>query len=121
MKLLPTPVFPKESVNYPDTLGLYITEQKLGYIKYNFAPEFVHLVRYALSTDCISEFTAEQFNFFQNWLYYNVALMNDEVPYLDDDPVVSFDQEMIKITECIPDPGEVTCGNSILHTYNACP
>jgi hypothetical protein len=47
--------------------------------------------------------------------------MNDEVPYLEDDPVVSFDEYMITITECRPTATEIICGNSILHTYNACP
>lgn len=121
MKVLSSTIFPKESINYPNTLGLYVTEQRLGYIQYTFDAGFIHLVRYALSTLCISEFTTEQFKFFENWLYYNVALMNDEIPYLDDDPVVSFDQVMTKITECIPDDGEIICGNSISHTYTACP
>ena len=121
MKLLSSAVFPKESINYPNTLGLYDSEQRLGYVKYNFDTNFVHLTRYVLSTDCIGEFSEEQLEFFMNWVDYNVALMNNEVPYLSDDPVISFDNEIIKITECIPDPGEIICGNSVLHVYNSCP
>ena len=47
--------------------------------------------------------------------------MKSEMPYPENDPLFSFDREIIKRAECIPDPGEIICGNSDLHTYNTCP
>jgi hypothetical protein len=120
MKILSKAVFPKECISYPNTLGLFIAEQRLGYVKYIFDTDFLHLVRYALSTDCISELNEQQLDLFMTWVNYNTALMNDESYYLRDDPVLSLDKELIKITECIPDPGEIICGNAELHTYTAC-
>lgn len=121
MKTLSKTIFPKDCVNYPNTLGLYLAEDMLGYTKFIFDDDFIHLTRYTLSTDCISEFTQSQLDFFMEWVDYNVSRMNNEISYIDNEAVTSFDQELIKITECIPDPGEIICGNSNLHTYNACP
>ena len=121
MRILSSTVFPKENIIYPDTLGLYTEEPRLGYTAYIFDVDFIHLSRYALSTDCISEFTETQLNFFLEWVDYNVSLMNNEASYLDNPAIEAYDYELKKITECIPDPGEIVCGNSILHTYTACP
>lgn len=120
MKTLSTAVFPKKCIQYPNTLGLFIAEPRLGYTKYIFDPEFIHLVRYAVSTDCISEMTGDQAKFFTDWLEYSTALINGFASYPVDSPIVAFDHELINISECIDTSDQINCGNSILHEYNAC-
>jgi hypothetical protein len=121
MQILSKTLFPKENIYYANTLDLFIEEPRLGYSKFIFDDEFIHLTRYAISTECITEFTEAQLEFFLDWIEYNNALMRSEMPYPENDPLFSFDREIIKIAECIPDPGEIICGNSDLHTYNTCP
>ena len=121
MQILSKTLFSKANINYPNTFDLFVEEPRLGYSKFIFDAEFIHLTRYAISTECITEFTETQLEFFLDWIEYNNALMRSEMPYPENDPLFSFDREIIKIAECIPDPGEIICGNSDLHTYNTCP
>lgn len=120
MKTLSKTIFPKECVQFPNTLGLYVAEERLGYTKYIFDAQFMHMARYAISTDCISEFTEHQLKFFMDWLNYQVALMNNSVSYPTDSPIVAFDRELVNIGECIDTTDQIICGNSLLHEYNAC-
>jgi len=120
MKTLSSAIFPKECKQFPNTLGLYVAEQRLGYIKYIFDVDFIHLTRYAISTDCVSEFSEEQLKFFMDWLEYQTSLMNDSVSYPEDSPIVAFDRELVNISECIDTTDQIICGNSLLHDYNAC-
>jgi hypothetical protein len=121
MKTLSKTIFPKECIQYPNTEGLFLAEARLGYTKYIIDTDFIHLIRYALSTECISELNPEQLSFFMDWIDYNVTLMNGEMPYSRDNPIVTLDYELVKIAECIPNPGEIICGNSNIHVYNSCP
>lgn len=120
MKTLSKAIFPKECVQFPNTSGLFIAEPRLGYVKYIFDSDFVHKSRYAISTDCVSEFTDPQLKFFMDWLEYQVTLMNDSVTYPADSPIVAFDRVLVGIGECIDTGDVVICGNSVLHTYTAC-
>ena len=121
MRILSSTVFPKTCIMYPNTMDLFITENKLGYTKYIFDGNFIHLIRYALSTDCISEFSEEQLELFTNWLNYSVALLNGQEPMEQDDVVVQLDALLVRLTDCTPEPFPIVCGNSNLHTHTDCP
>ena len=122
MKTLSKFIHPKLCVNYPNTIDLYIAEERLGYIKFVFDVEFMHLSRYAMSTDCISEFTERQEDFFLDWIAYNDSLLIVDIDVaLQDQAIVAYDREWVIRAECIPDPGEIVCGNADLHTYDTCP
>lgn len=120
MKVLSKTVFPKESINFPNTFGLLIAENKLGSVEYKFDTQFMHLVRYALSSDCISEFTDAQESFFLEWISYKNALVNNSVTYPKDSPIIAFDQALVDLSECINRSDEIVCGNSVLHVYTVC-
>ena len=120
MKTLSKAVFPKECIQFPNTLGLYTAEVRLGYVKYIFDNTFIHKSRYAISTDCVTEFTDPQLKFFMDWLDYQVTLMNDSVTYPPDSPIVAFDRVLVTLGECINTSDSIICGNSVLHTYTAC-
>jgi len=121
MQILSKTLFPKANIFYPNTLDLYIEEPRLGYSKFIFDVGFIHLARYAISSECVTQFNEPQLDFFLDWIEYNNSLIKSEMAYPENDPLFSFDREMVKIAECIPDPGEIICGNPDLHTYNTCP
>lgn len=121
MKILSKTIFPGDYVEYPNTLGLFVAEPRLGSVKYVFDFDFIHLTRYSLSSGCTSEFTTPQLEFFTSWLEYQVALMNGVTTYPEDSPIVAFDAELISMAECIDNSDQIICGNAALHTYVACP
>lgn len=121
MKIISKTIFPGEYIQYLNTLGLFVVVPVLGGVEYTFDFQFIHLVRYALSTGHTSEFTEAQSDFFMLWLEYQVALMNGVTTHPFDSPVVAFDKEMVNISECRDTSDQVIDGNSELHVYDPCP
>ena len=97
-----------------DTLGLYSTLVTLEGTTYLFDTYFMHLVRYALSTFCISEMNVEQVNLFTTY----IAAVNKEVAHTD--ITLALDKELVDITICREDAGVIVCGNAALHIYDTC-
>lgn len=98
-----------------DTLGLYTIVENLDGSAYLWDVIFIHLVRYGLSTFCISEMSTLQHDLFQ--LY--VAAVSQEIAHTE--VTTALDNELVKIAICADSASDiVVCGNSGLHTYVAC-
>lgn len=79
-----------------------------------FNSTFIHLIRYALSTMCLTEMSDTQRKLF---LTYVDSINGNVFPT----PVTkALDTELVNISLCIDAAGNVICGNSGLHTYVAC-
>ena len=101
--------------NIANTLGLYAKIENLDGYSYLWDTGFTHLVRYGLSTFCISEMTIIQKELFQQY----VAAVNQEIAHTD--TTLSLDAHLANIAQCIDLSSEViVCGNADLHTYVAC-
>ena len=97
-----------------DTAGLYSVEERFGYNVYNFDEDFIHLVRYAMSTDCVSEMTSSQLALYTLFVEHMLnSTYTEETAELSD--------HLYRVTSCMPTQDGVTCGDSVNHTYTACP
>lgn len=98
-----------------DSLGLYAKIENLDGFSFLWDTLFIHLVRYGLSTFCISEMTTVQKELFQQY----VAAVNQEVAHSG--ATLSLDAHLADIAQCVDHSTDViVCGNSELHTYVAC-
>lgn len=96
----------------PNTLGIYLFEDRLGdNDKYIFDESFIHLVRYALSSDCISEMSEKQIELLNEYLVD--ALDGQFESALNE----ALDRLMVNMTNNADLSGQIICGNSNLHTY----
>jgi len=101
--------------NIANTLGLYAKVENLDGYSFLWDTGFTHLVRYGLSTFCISEMTDTQKELFQQY----IAAVNQEVAHSD--ATLSLDAHLADIAQCIDHSTDVVvCGNADLHTYVAC-
>jgi len=97
-----------------DTQGLYSSVDDLEGTTYIFDANFIHLVRYGLSTFCTSEMTTEQLNLFEEY----IDAVNQITLFT---PITSaLDKELVDISLCREDIGVIVCGNAELHTYADC-
>jgi len=97
-----------------DTLGLYAKVENLDGFSFIWDAGFIHLVRYGLSTFCISEMTILQKDLFQHY----VAAVNQEVAHSD--ATSSLDRHLADIAQDVDHSTDViVCGNASLHTYIA--
>jgi len=97
-----------------DTLGLYVVDVRMDGTYFIFDEAFIHLVRYALSTSCLSEFSSTQLDFFLEY----IAAVDGAVHHTE--ATAALDYELVIISLCIDQTNLITCGNSDLHTYVAC-
>jgi 23S rRNA maturation mini-RNase III len=98
-----------------NTLGLYAVIENLDGFSFLWDANFTHLVRYALTTFCVSEMTVLQKELLQQY----VAAVNQEIAHTD--VTLSLDEHLTDIAQCVDNSTEViVCGNADLHTYVAC-
>ena len=96
-----------------NTAGLYAIEERFGYNVYYFDEDFIHLVRYAMSSDCISEMSVAQEAFYELFI---LNVMNG----IYDEATDALSKYIYKLTSCQPLYDGVECGQSLTHTYTAC-
>lgn len=102
----------EEYSSQPNTLGIYLYEDRLGdKDKYIFDEEFIHLFRYAISSDCISEMTEKQVELI------NAFLQDALDGEFETDLHRAFDELIVNMINNTDLSGLIVCGNSHLHKY----
>ena len=114
MNIVSSTITGKVGFSNADTLGLYIVDTRMDGQYFIFDEGFLHLVRYALSTSCLSEFSTSQLEFFLQY----IAAVNGEIYHTE--ATAALDYELVIISLCIDQTNLISCGNATLHTYVAC-
>lgn len=96
-----------------NTSGMYLIEPRFGYNVYLWDTDFIHLIRYALSSGCITQMSAQQLEL----LELLIVNMTNGVEYSVTD---ALSDTLYRITSCMPLTEGVDCGYSLDHTYVEC-
>jgi len=94
-----------------DTVGLYLVVTKLDKTEYVFDAEFLKLIRYALTTFCTSEMSADQLALF---LAY-IDAFNGVAPFTA--VTSALDEELVNITMSVEYASASSCGNAELFSF----